>query len=337
MSGVTYDEHGHITAAVPLAGDDLPTATETDLGAVSVPGPKLTVNGSGEIGHALAPGLVADTYTKVTVDEYGHVLVGEQLGGDDVPEHSADLITSGQLPVNDALDEEGNIYGDTLAIADNSITARHIRDYTTTLMQEENPGQFDRYGDPHYVGRYWFKPSTSQLYVYSRGSAGLLWLPVGFGVLTEQNLRFAGTYDASTSTVQTLSSYGTQAGLVAGDPIPLGTDALAGLYLICQTEGNAVLVPNVQSIEHTLADWIVCLGSANGWIHVDNSAAGGGGGGGGAAVLNDLLDVSLNDGTIETYDLTAAPQVALADDQLLKYNASDGMWRNTSTIDCGVY
>ena len=41
------------------------------------------------------------------------------------------------------------------------------------------------------------RPSTSQLYVYARGSAGLIWLPVGFGVLTQQNLRFAGTYDAT--------------------------------------------------------------------------------------------------------------------------------------------
>ena len=83
--------------------------------------------------------LVPDTYTKVTVDEYGHVTVGNTLNGTDIPEHSADLITSGHLPVNETLDPEGNIYGDTLAIADNSITGRHITDYTTCLMQEGNP------------------------------------------------------------------------------------------------------------------------------------------------------------------------------------------------------
>ena len=336
VSGITFDDNGHITAAAPLSGSDLPPATETDLGGVSVPGPKLVVNGAGEINHALADGLVADTYTKVTVDEYGHVIQGNQLDGNDIPEHSADLITEGHLPVNGALDPEGNIYGDTLAIADNSITARHLRDYATTLMQEENPGQFDRYGDPHFLGRYWFRPSTSQLYVYSRGSAGLLWLPVGFGVLTQQNLRFAGTYDASNSTIQTLSTYGVQAGLEVDAPVPLGSDALVGLYLICQTEGNGMLVPNVETIEHTLGDWIVCLGSSAGWIHIDNDAAGGGGGGGGAQVLNDLLDVSLNDGTLDM-SLMPIPQVALADGQLLKYSASDGVWRNTSRIDCGVY
>ena len=337
ISGITFDEHGHIVTADALSSVDLPPATETELGAVYVPGPKLTVAGDGELDHAIVDGLIPDVYTKVEVDEYGHVIVGSFLDGDDVPEHSADLITSGELPVNGALDPEGNIYGDTLAIADNSITGRHIRDYTTCLMQEENPGANDRYGDPHFLGRFWFKPSTGQLYVYSRGSAALLWLPVGFGVLTQQNLRFCGTYDASNSTVATLSSYGTLAGLQAGDPIPLATDELAGVYLVCTTEGNAVAVPNVQNVEHTMADWIVCLGATNGWVHIDNDAGGGGGGGGGAQVLNDLLDVSLNDGTIDNFNLGPEPQVVLADDQLLKYNFSDGMWRNTSRLDCGIY
>lgn len=336
VSGIEFDDNGHIISASPLGASDLPPATETDLGAVSVPGPKLTVNGSGEIGHALADGLVADTYTKVTVDEYGHVTAGNTLNGTDIPEHSADLITSGHLPVNETLDPEGNIYGDTLAIADNSITGRHIRDYTTCLMQEGNPGATDRYGDPHFLGRYWFQPSTSQLHIYARGSAGLIWLPVGFGVLTQQNLRFAGTYDASTSSIQTLSNYGVQAGLEAGSSIPVATDSLAGLYLICQTEGDAVTVPNVESVEHTLADWIVCLGASAGWVHIDNAAGGGGGGGGGAQRLNDLLDVSLGDGTLDSRNM-GQPRVALQDDQLLKYNTADGTWRNTSIINCGTF
>ena len=179
VSGIEFDDNGHIISTAPLTAADLPPATETDLGAVSVPGPKLTVNGAGEIGHALADGLVPDSYTKVVVDEFGHVIEGKSLIGTDIPEHSAELITSGELPVNQALDPEGNIYGDTLAIADNSITARHIRDYTTALMQEENPGAVDRYGDPHFLGRYWYRPSTSQLHIYTRGSAGLLWRPGG--------------------------------------------------------------------------------------------------------------------------------------------------------------
>ena len=104
-------------------------------------------------------------------------------------------------------------------------------------MQEENPGATDSYGDPHFLGRFWFKPSSGQLYTYSRGSAGLLWLPVGFGVLTQQNLRFAGTYDAENSKIQSVSTFGTAAGLSAGDAIPVATDLLAGVYLTLYDRG----------------------------------------------------------------------------------------------------
>ena len=98
-----------------------------------------------------------------------------------------------------------------------------------------------------------------------------------------------------------------------------------------------MLVPNVQGIEHTMADWIVCLGTTQGWVHIDNDAgSGGGGGGGGAQVLNDLLDVTLNDGTLDM-SLQPEPFAALASGQILKYNATDGQWRNSSILDCGVF
>ena len=57
VSGIQYDDQGHIVSASPLTGADLPPATNTDLGGVSVPGPKLTVNGAGEISHAKVQGL----------------------------------------------------------------------------------------------------------------------------------------------------------------------------------------------------------------------------------------------------------------------------------------
>ena len=301
---------------------------------MSVPGPKLTVNGSGEIGHALADGLVPDTYTKVTVDEYGHVTVGNTLNGTDIPEHSADLITSGHLPVNETLDPEGNIYGDTLAIADNSITGRHIRDYTTCLMQEGNPGATDRYGDPHFLGRYWFQPSTSQLHIYAEVQRIDL-VAVGFGVLTSRTCvllaptthlrpRFKRCRTTAFKLAQSRQLYSSCDGQ-PGRPLP-----------DCQTAGDAVTVPKVEGVEHTLADWIVCLGASAGWIHIDNAAGGGGGGGGGAQRLNDLLDVSIGDGTLDQRNV-GQPRVALQDDQLLKYNPADGTWRNTSIINCGTF
>ena len=37
------------------------------------------------------------TYSKVVTNETGHVVEGLPLEGDDLPEHSGDLITSGEL------------------------------------------------------------------------------------------------------------------------------------------------------------------------------------------------------------------------------------------------
>ena len=54
----------------------------------------------------------------------------------------------------------------------------------------------------------------------------------------------------------------------------------------------------------------------------------------GAQRLNDLLDVSIGDGTLDQRNV-GQPRVALQDDQLLKYNTADGTWRNTSIINCG--
>jgi hypothetical protein len=161
-----------------------------------------------------------------------------------------------------------------------------------------------------------------------------LWNPVGFGVLSQQNLRFGGTYDATNSTVITVSTFGTQAGLTSGDAIPIGSNDIAGVYLVCQTPGSAVTVPNVEADTHKVNDWIVCLGEKSAWMLIENST--GGGGGGGVSVLNDLLDVSIDDGTPDTFSFIA-PRVALADDQLLKYNATDGVWRNTSIIAGGTF
>ena len=47
-------------------------------------------------------------------------------------------------------------------------------------------------------------------------------------------------------------------------------------------------------------------------------------------------DVSLDDGVVDNLK-TITPRVALAEDQLLKYNATDGVWRNTSKINCGTF
>ena len=152
-SKVTFNSHGHITGTSALTGSDLPAATATTRGGVTVPtsgNNPIRVDGLGNLTHDTSP-VAPGTYVSVTVDDHGHVRDGEdvlQVG--QVPGLSADKITSGQFGPN--------------RIEDHSLTAAKLADYSTCLMQEDFPGQGE------FFGQFWYQPSTAQLRVYSRGS-----------------------------------------------------------------------------------------------------------------------------------------------------------------------
>ena len=77
---VTYDAFGHVTGSVALEGTDLPLATETTPGAVIVPTTRpVEVDGSGNVTHKKIG--AAGQYTKVTIDNFGHVSSGRSNSG----------------------------------------------------------------------------------------------------------------------------------------------------------------------------------------------------------------------------------------------------------------
>ena len=307
---VQYNEFGLVTGGAAITSADLPTATDSEKGAVR-PGTGLSMDGSGALNHTNS--VVGGTATKITFDTEGHVTQGQALDADDIPNLPADKITSGDFGTN--------------FIADEAITAAKLADYSTCLMQEANPGAGD------FLGQFWYTPSTAQLRVYARGSGPEnIWLPVGFGNLQANNLRWLGTYNADTDTIGSLTAIGVSEGLTAGDPFPAPTDALSGGYFICQVAGSSMAQPNLNGISHTGGDWALCLDEAQGWIHID--AAAGGGGGGGAQYLDDLLDVNIG-GSGSPF--STAPAMALSDKQLLKYDGGAGLWRNTDRVDGGTF
>ncbi|MFZ9260904.1 MAG: hypothetical protein ACO23G_10755 [Limnohabitans sp.] len=266
-SVVEYDQYGRVTAGGPIELADLPTltsavlplATNADVGAVSVPGPGLQVDGAGALTHALS-GATAGTYTKVTINQYGHVTTGNLLNGADIPPISADKLTSGEL--------------DIARIADRSLTAIKFANYATTLIQEAVPPGFD-----YYTGQFWYRESDAQLRVWSGNS----FIPVGFGRLSQENLRFCGTFDAATELIDQITAFGNQAGMVAGAAVPTATDALTGAYLVATTPGTF----NGQVYDN--GDWTLCLGATQGWSRVDTLN----GTGTTTIKLSDLLDTTI--------------------------------------------
>ena len=323
---VTYNKHGLVTSGRALASSDLPNATTTETGAVAVPADGfLSVDGTGNLSHRVVegdaefPGYASGTYTKVTTNETGHVISGGQLQGTDLPEHSADLITSGAL--------------DGVIIADHSIPGRALGDHSTCLIQDDKPADND---EKLYLGMQWLQPSTGRLYAYARGSGPAnQWISIGFGRLTADNLRFGGTFDASTGNVTSLTPAGDAVGFVVGAPVPDSDETSVGVYLLANVGGNAMAIEGLVGKNIAVGDWILSLGADDGWEHIALQAGGGGGGGGGgASILNDLLDVTID---TTARSVSEAPVgFALQQDQLLKYDGS-GQWRNVSELDCGSF
>ena len=303
--GFLHDEHGHIVATAPLVSTDLPVATTTEAGAVSVPNngtAPLLVAADGALTHRTIAGGAVSGLASVDVDAYGLVTGGTSiLDPAQVPGLDASKIVSGEFV--------------TARLAENSVTAKKMADYSTCLMQEEFPG----FAADYFLGMLWWQPSTAQLRVYARGSSGTQWSPVGFGALQANNLRWGGTFNADTGAVSIVTSFGATAGLTAGSSIPAPTDDLSGLYLICQTEGSNVPQPDVASDTFTPGDWLLCINEAEGYVHIDAGATGGGGGG--SSYLSNLLDVDV--ATVKAGDR-------------LEYK-STGLWENSDLIDGGDF
>jgi len=264
ISGLTFNDTGHITNAVPLASGDIPTASPTVKGGVIVPGPILTVANTGAITHTDS-GVSAGTYTKVTVNSTGHVTTGAQLVAADVPGLDASKIVSGQLG--------------TAFYADNSITRFKLADYSISYIQESQPTEID----PGSIGMLWLQESTAQLRMWNGNS----WFAVGLGRLVQENLRWGGLIDASTGLVTVVTRFGLNAGLAVGAPLPDPIDQIGGLYVVIEVGGSNI--GQTPGVNYDEGDWCLCVDQANGWTRIDTLS----GGGGGAQFLNDLLDVNI--------------------------------------------
>ena len=298
VNGISYNSHGLIIGSSPINSSDLPIATNTDLGGVIVPlanDNPLLVDGDGNLTFRVSPA-GAGTYVNVTVDQYGLIQSGSSLlAANQVPPLDAGKIVSGEFG--------------TARIANDAITMQKIADYGVSFIQEAQP---TLNSEVLHIGCFWFQESTGQLRCYNGNS----WNNVGFGRLSQDNLRFGGLVDADTGLVANLTDAGRTAGLKVGDAVPDPTDSLGGLYLVVSVPGSGINVDNVQGVAFDAGDWCLCInGQADGgWVRID-TLNGGGGGGGGAQRLNDLIDVDINN-------------VQIGDTLIY---SSNGLWTNRTT------
>ena len=286
---VNYDQFGLVQDGRAIQGADLPIAQTNALGAIVI-GPEFAVDigGTLSLSNSVAPG----EFPKITYNASGLVTGGTVLAPADIPEISADIITSGFL--------------DLARIPDESVTRQKLADYSIAYIQEAEPTSVD----PGFNGLLWFQESTGQLRMWNGNS----WMSVGFGRLSADNLRFCGTIDATTGLVTGVTPAGTTDGYMIGAPLLEATDLLGGAYFVVDTAGSGINRASVTGLTFNAGDWVLCLSQAEGYIRIQTM---GGGGGGGASTLDQLLDVTL------TNPLTA--------DQVLTYDAQTAQWVNADS------
>ena len=183
---VQYDANGLITSGRAIVAADVPSATSTTVGVIK-PGSGLGVTGAGELNHDNS--VTAGTASKVTFDTEGHITGTESLVAVDIPDLDAAKITTGTLP--------------TARIASDAITAEKLADKSTTTIAELTPSGGTFIGQGH------LNSISGDFLIWD----GNVWQPIGVSV---GEIVLAGTYDANTNLMATVTSEGTALSFVVG-------------------------------------------------------------------------------------------------------------------------
>ena len=263
---VQYTSKGLVTGGRTLISADLPFATAGAAGAIK-PGSGLGVDVAGTLNHNNV--VAAGTAAKVTFDAQGHITGGLALVSTDIPDLDASKITSGTFS--------------SARLATNSVTAAQLADYGIAQVSSAQP-------IPEFAGQLWINPTDRTAYVWvgQVSPAQGYYLPLNNEFGAQANLRFGGTYNATTNTISSLNSYGSEAGLTVGSALVAPTAASSGLYLLVTTAGTGTSPAPAVALD--VGDWILSPGSGTTWTHVNIVGAG--------ISVVDAGDVTFNGGAL---------------------------------------
>ena len=247
-SGITFNAQGHITATTALAGTDLPTSTTSAKGGVSVPSGALSVSGAGALTHDTS-GVSAGDYTKVTVDARGHITAGTTLSASDIPDISAAKLTSGTIG--------------TTIIANDAVTGGKLADASTVRFAgAPDTAGVVNFGTADYQGQFLYDEYHDDLYLWTGNSFKAIDIVSG-------EIVFAGTYDASTNLVASVTAKGTAIGLTVGQALISPAASNANHYVTVSVSGTGS--GNAPAEALAPPDFLISTGSS--WQVLDLSAA----------------------------------------------------------------
>ena len=216
---------------------DLPDATSVAKGVI-VPGTGLSIS-SGTLNHSNAA--TAGTYTKLTIDAQGHATAGTTLSASDIPSLDTSKITTGTFA--------------TAMLADNGVTAAKMADYATAQIGSTIP-------TADFIGQFFLNPLERTVYMWD----GNVWQPVG---ITAGTVIFAGTYDANTNQIASVTNDGAALGLSVGNPLPAASSTNQNYFVIVSNAGTGTSpAPAVALLP---PDLILSTGTS--WVRIESSDA----------------------------------------------------------------
>jgi hypothetical protein len=194
---------------------------------------------SGTLNHSNST--TAGTYTKLTVDAQGHVTAGTTLSASDIPSLDTSKITSGTFS--------------TSILADEAVTAAKLADYATAQIGSALPAA-------DFIGQFFLNPLERSVYMWD----GNVWQGVG---ITAGTVIFAGTYDANTNQIASVTAEGSALGLSAGNALPAASTTNQNYFVIVANSGTGTApAPTVALLP---PDMLVSTGTA--WVRIESSDA----------------------------------------------------------------
>ena len=305
-SGITYNAQGLITGTVALAASDLPLATASAVGGISV-GTGLSVTGAGAL--SLTNSVTGATISGITFNNQGMITAATALVAGDLPVATTSAKGAVQITSGGGLtvDGSGNLSTSTsgisagtygkltvnnkgIATAGTALTASDIPNLDATKITTGSIAAA-RIGNDSIDGTKLSNTSTAifqsiaQLgYPTAQFSGQILFDTVSedafiwdgnawqaITTLTKGSLVFGGTFNASTSKMASTTTAGIAAGLAVGSNLPTPSATTDGLYVVVDVAGTPSAPAPVVSLSPP--DYILGVTNSGGssWNEIDLS------------------------------------------------------------------